>query len=244
MGVVEVDAQRVRDQRREGQARLDGVVNGAADLGGMMGFGPVVGEPEGRYIHADWERRALALTLAAGPAGGWSIDASRHARESLPPAEYLTSSYYEIWVKGLERLLVEAGLVGADELARRRSLRPGVPVPRVLHAADVPAALAAGSPYDRPVDAAARFAAGDRVRTRTMHPTGHTRLPRYARGKAGRVERLHGAHVFPDSNAHGDGERPQWLYIVAFEATELWGDPADAGCVLTIKAWESYLEPA
>jgi nitrile hydratase len=172
-------------------------VNGAADLGGMMGFGPVIPEPEAEYFHAGWERRALALTLAAGATGRWSIDASRHARESLPPAQYLTSSYYAIWIAALERLLVAAGLVDADELAARRSLRPGVPVPRVLAAADVPAVLAAGSPSDRPVDAPARFAVGDRVRTRTMHPRGHTRLPRYARGKIGSLPACTGSTSCP-----------------------------------------------
>jgi nitrile hydratase beta subunit len=218
-------------------------VNGAADLGGMMGFGPVIGEPENEYFHADWERRALALTLAIGAAGRWSIDASRHARESLPPLEYLSSTYYAIWIKALERLLVDAGLVGADELELRRSMRPGVPVSRVLSATDVPAVLAAGSPSDRPVDIPARFAIDDRVRTRNMHPTGHTRLPRYARGKAGVVERIHGAHVFPDTNAHSAGEQPQWLYSVRFDARELWGDDSDPGLTINIDAWESYLEP-
>ena len=218
-------------------------MNGAADLGGMMGFGPVVGEPEDEYFHADWERRALAITLAVGAVGAWSIDASRHAREGLPPAEYLSSTYYEIWIKALERLLLDAGLVEADELAQRRSLRPGVPVNRTLSTTAVPAVLAAGTRYDRPVDVPARFAVGDRVRSRNMHPTGHTRLPRYARGKVGIIERVHGAHVLPDTNAHGAGEHPQWLYAVLFEARELWGDTAEAGLTITIDAWESYLEP-
>ena len=218
-------------------------MNGAADLGGMMGFGPVIGEPEDEYFHADWERRALAITLAVSAVGAWSIDAGRHARESFSPAEYLSSTYYEIWIKALERLLLDTGLVEADELAQRRSLRPGVPVNRTLSATAVPAVLAAGTRYDRPVDVPARFAVGDRVRTRNMHPTGHTRLPRYARGKVGVIERVHGAHVLPDTNAHGAGEHPQWLYAVLFDARELWGDAAEAGLTITIDVWESYLEP-
>jgi nitrile hydratase subunit beta len=217
-------------------------VNGAADLGGMMGFGPVVGEPEGKPFHADWERRALALTLAIGAAGRWSIDAGRHARESLPPAQYLSWSYFAIWIAALERLLVDSGLVGADEIAQRRALRPGEPV-AVLRAADVPAVLAAGSPYDRPLAEPPRFAPGQRVRTRNMHPSGHTRLPRYARGRAGVVERVHGAHVLPDARAHGAGERPQWLYAVRFDGRELWGADAEPGLTVLIDAWEGYLEP-
>jgi nitrile hydratase beta subunit len=218
-------------------------VNGAADLGGMMGFGPVLPEPEEQRFHADWERRALALTLAVGALGRWSIDASRHARESLPPPEYLTSSYFAIWTRALEALLVESGLVGTDELAQGRARRPGPPVPAAPGPAEMAGMLAAGTPYDRPVDAPARFAVGDRVRTRTMHPTGHTRLPRYARGKVGVVERVHGAHVLPDSNAHRAGERPQWLYGVRFAARELWGEDADPTLSVAIDAWEGYLEP-
>lgn len=217
-------------------------MNGAADLGGMMGFGAVVPEPEDERFHADWERRVLALTLAAGAAGRWSIDRSRYARESLPPGQYLTSSYYAIWLAALERLLVQTELVGADELAQGRALRPGAPV-RVLAAADVRPGLAAGTPYDRPVTAPARFAVGDRVRARNVHPTGHTRLPRYVRGHTGVVQRVHGGYVLPDANAHGRGEQPQWLYAVRFTGRELWGDEADPALTVDLDAWESYLEP-
>jgi nitrile hydratase subunit beta len=132
--------------------------------------------------------------------------------------------------------------VGADELARRRPLRPGAELRRVLRPDEVPAVLAARRPYERPVEVAARYAVGDRVRARNMHPTGHTRLPRYARGKTGVIERLHGAHVLPDSNAHGAGEHPEWLYSVRFAATELWGDDADPSLSVSIDAWESYLQ--
>jgi nitrile hydratase subunit beta len=146
-------------------------VNGAADLGGMMGFGPVEPEPEGHPFHADWERRALALTLAVGAAGRWSIDASRHARESLSPAQYLTSSYYAIWVAALEKLLVAHGLVAADEIAQRRSRGPGEAV-RVLRAADVPKVLAAGSRYERATGEPARSGWGSGSAPGTCTPPG------------------------------------------------------------------------
>ena len=215
-------------------------MNGAADLGGMMGFGPVLPEPEHERFHADWERRALALVLAMGAAGRWSIDASRFARESLPPPVYLSSTYYAIWTLGLEKLLVASGLVGEDELAAGRATRPGADV-RAWSPDEALARFAAGSPYTRPATAPARFAVGDAVRTRVMHPIGHTRLPRYARGKSGVVERVHGAHVLPDANAHGGGERPEWLYTVRFTGRELWGPEADPGLTVAIDAWESYL---
>ncbi len=179
-----------------------------------------------------------------GATGSWNIDMSRHARESLPPAEYLTSSYYEIWTKGVERLVVAAGLVSREELTRGQPLAEPAPIRRVLKAEDVPAVLARGGPAERPIEQPARFAAGDRVRTRNMHPQGHTRLPRYARGKTGVVELVHGAHVFPDMNAHGQGEQPQWLYTVCFSGRELWGQEADASLSVSIDAWESYLESA
>ncbi|WP_214367816.1 nitrile hydratase subunit beta [Pseudonocardia sp. H11422] len=219
-------------------------MNGAQDLGGVMGFGAVVPEPEDVRFHAGWEKRALALTLAAGATGAWSIDASRHARESLHPADYLCSSYYEIWTKGLERLLVSHGLVSGEELAAGRSLEPGRPVERVLSAAGTPAALAAGTPYDRPAQAPARFAVGERVRTGNRHPAGHTRLPRYARDKNGVIEQVRGVFVFPDTNAHGDGEAPQWLYTVRFSGHELWGPDADPTLTVSVDAWESYLDAA
>ena len=217
-------------------------MNGAADLGGMMGFGPVVPEPEDERFHAEWERRIFALVLAMGAAGRWSIDAGRFARESLPPSVYLNSSYYAIWTLGLERLLVAAALVGADELADGRAHRPGADV-HAWTPDEAKAAFAAGAPYTRPAPGPARFAVGDTVRTRVLHPTGHTRLPRYARGKVGTIERLHGAHVFPDSNAHGEGERPEWLYTVRFSGRELWGDAADPTLTVDIDAWQTYLEP-
>lgn len=216
-------------------------MNGAADLGGMMGFGPVVPEPEDERFHAEWERRALALVLAMGAARRWSIDASRFARESLPPSVYLSSTYYAIWTMGLERLLVAAGLVGTDELEAGRSSRPGADVPS-WSPDEARAAFAAGSSYARPAPGERRFSVGDAVRTRVIHPVGHTRLPRYARGKAGVVERVHGAHVLPDANAHGAGEQPQWLYSVRFTGRELWGPDGDPASTVTIDAWESYLE--
>jgi nitrile hydratase subunit beta len=219
-------------------------VNGGQDLGGMMGFGPVDAEPDEPTFHADWERRVFGLTLAMGAAGRWNIDKSRHARERLDPAEYLASTYYEIWAKGLERLLLEAGLVSADELEEKTALAPPASVAGVLEAENVPAAMARGGSTQRPAVGPAHFAVGDRVGTRTMHPAGHTRLPRYARGKSGVVERVNGAHVLPDSNAHDGGENPEWLYTVRFTGTELWGPDADPTLTVSIDAWESYLEPA
>lgn len=219
-------------------------MNGAHDMGGMMGFGPIEEIEAPIRYHAAWERRALGLTLAMGATGSWSIDDSRAARESLPPGEYLASSYYQIWIKGLEKLVLARGLATGQELQAGKALQPAKPVKRVLRAQDVPAVLAKGAPCDRPGAQPALFRVGDRVRMKNIHPAGHTRLPRYARGRVGTVVLVHGVHVFPDTNATGKGEAPEWLYCVSFTARELWGEAANERDAISIDAWESYCEPA
>lgn len=215
-----------------------------ADLGGQLGHGAVFAldppEAEGELWHADWEPRALALTLAMGAAGAWNIDQSRAARETLP--DYAVLSYYRIWLAGLQRLLLERGLVSADELAAGHSLRPALPLPRLLLAAEVAAVLAKGSPTTRPTTRAPRFALGDRVRTSALQPDHHSRLPAYARDQPGTVERRHGTHVFADANAQGLGEQAQWLYTVVLRGTDLWPECTDPTLRVSIDAWESTLQ--
>jgi nitrile hydratase subunit beta len=219
-------------------------MNGAQDLGGQHGFGPVRPEPDEPVFHADWERRVFALTLAMGPAGGWSIDQSRFARESLPPAQYLASSYYQIWLAGLIRLLAERDLLDEAELVARRPIGPVRGVSRILTADQVPELLRRGGPTGREATSPARFAVGDLVRAHTLHPTGHIRLPRYVRGHTGVVDLVHGCHVFPDTSARGEGEQPRWLYTVRFTGTELWGPDGDPDSEVSVDAWEPYLEAA
>lgn len=213
-----------------------------ADLGGRDLPGQIVREPEGEPFHARWEARVLALTLAMGGTGSWNIDASRSARETLPA--YAQLSYYQIWLAALEALMAERLQLLPDELAAGRMLHPPQSVKRVLRAADVPAALARGTATERPATAPARFAAGQRVRTRAGAVDHHTRLPGYVQGHVGTVERLHGMHVFADAHAQGLGEQPQWLYTVVFDGAALWGEGAEAGLNVSVDAWESYLEPA
>ena len=219
-------------------------MNGAQDLGGMMGFGPINPEKDEPLFHAPWEKRALAVTLAMGATGSWVLDAGRYARETLPPAEYLSSSYYEIWIKGLTKLLLANDLVSVHELSGNAAIAPGKPVKRVIQAADVPAALARGTRCDRPVTQPARFADGAAVRAKNVHKTTHTRLPRYVRGRTGTVVSSHGMFVLPDANAHGLGENPEWLYTVRFSGTELWGEEADPSLTVMVDLWESYLDAA
>lgn len=217
------------------------------DMGGRYGDGPVVPAPDEPLFHAPWQRRAMALTLAIGALGKWSIDTSRFAREAVAPKDYNRFSYYEKWLAAVANLALSRGLVTREELA-------GAPVaqaplsPAALTAAKVEPALRRGSPSLRE-GAPPAFAPGDRVRTRlparnTLVDGGHTRLPAYAAGQVGRILRSHGAHVLPDSNAHVLGEAPEPLYAVAFAAADLWGSAGRAGDEVILDLWQSYLTPA
>jgi len=217
-------------------------MDGAHDMGGVAGFGAINPEPNEPVFHAEWERRAFALTLAMAKPGGWNIDMSRFAREDRPPQDYLGRSYYQIWLVGLERLMLERDLLRPGEIEAGRIFQPPAPISARLMASEVATTLRRGGPTEREAIAPARFKVGDRVRAKDIHPPTHTRLPRYARGHVGVVERICGCHVFPDSNATGSGEDPHWLYTVAFNGKELWSDAPDASVQVSVDAWEPYLE--
>ena len=219
-------------------------MEGAQDMGGVPWSGPVQPEPNEPTFHAEWERRAFALTLAMATPGGWNIDMSRFAREDRPHQDYLGMSYYQIWLAGLERLMLERDLITPDEIAAGKPLHPAKPVAKVLTPDDVAATLHRGGPTEREARSPALFAAGDRVRAKMIDPPTHTRLPRYVRGHRGTVERVLGYHVFPDSNATGAGENPQWLYTLTFDGRELWGETSDPNLTVSVDAWEPYLERA
>ena len=222
-------------------------MNGAHDLGGMHGFGPINPEPEAEepVFHAGWEKRIFGLNLAAGFLGKWNLDISRYARERQHPLAYLQHTYYENWLAGLETLLVETGLVTAEELASGKAASPADAATgqRVLKAEYVPTVLAKGGPVTMEIDAPPCFRPGDRVRAINQHPTGHTREPRYVRGRIGVIHEHYGAHVFPDRHALGSREG-RHLYSVRFEAVELWGENAGGKSAVYVDLWEDYLEPA
>jgi nitrile hydratase len=220
------------------------------DMGGRFGDGPINPEPNDAPVFAeDWHGRALAVTLAAGFLGQWNIDTSRHAREKLSPKDYARFSYYEKWISGLADLLVEKGVLTREDFSEAGSDDPHPLTARMLKAEAVATALAKGGPADRPSDVPVVFEIGQQVRT--AHPAanrkvdgGHTRLPIYASGATGRILRLHGTHVLPDSSAHGFGEAPEPLYAVVFPASELWADPENPQDEVVLDLWQSYLEPA
>jgi nitrile hydratase len=219
-------------------------MNGAADMGGMHGFGPVVPERNEPVFHADWEKTSFALNMVTGVAKLWNLDAFRFKREGIPPAQYLNLSYYGLWTVTLEHMMLEYGIATPEELAAGHALAPVKKAARAVTAEDMADMVRCGSPYNRPAPAPALFKVGDSVRAKNKHPMTHTRLPRYARGHVGEVVRIVGCHVFPDSNASNAGEDPHWLYTVRFDGRELWGENTDPTVRVCIEAWEPYLEPA
>jgi len=217
-------------------------MDGAHDMGGVKGFGPVVPEANEPVFHADWERRAFALTVAMARPGGWNIDMSRFARENRPPQDYLSKSYFELWLAGLETLMIERGLVSREEIESGKVLSPAKPGVTPVAPREVTPAIRRGGPTVRKPKTPALFANGDKVRMKDIHPPTHTRLPQYVRGRVGTVESNHGCHVFPDTNSLGKGQDPQWLYTVRFDGPELWGKDTDPTLSVSVDAWESYLE--
>ena len=223
-------------------------MNSVHDLGGMDGFGPVDREADEPVFHDEWERRVFGMSMVGAGLPETPLDALRHELERLSPIQYLSSSYYERWLARMDAALVDAGTLSRDEIEQRIQEIAANPDFQLSHrenpdwADGIANALREGRPSSRKIRQRPRFAAGDKIVTRNLNPHGHTRLPRYARGKRGVVVAHHGAHVFPDANAHGLGENPQHLYTVRFSARELWGDSAEPNQSVLIDLWESYLE--
>ncbi len=223
-------------------------MNGVHDMGGMHGFGPI--HRDEATFHAPWELRVRAMMATLIRAGVFNIDEFRRAIESIPPATYLAYGYFERWLAALQMLLEEKGALTPAEIegtlrqpgeeAERvsRMDRPATPtrVETIMQAHERPAKPATEA-------GVARFRPDDRVRARNEHLKGHTRLPRYVRGKQGVIHRVHGVYAFADTNAHGLGPHPQPVYSVRFAARDLWGQAAPSNDSVYIDLWESYLEP-
>ena len=219
-------------------------MNGIHDMGGLQDMGPIQHELDEPVFHAPWEGRVYALNRALGAWGKWNLDASRHEIELLPPADYLRMSYYERWLQTNSSLAVKHGLITQAELESGKP-EPGSPkvTPR-LTAAMSSRILGRSIPSSRDPRVRPLFSVGQRVRARNLNPPGHTRLPRYARGKIGTVDRDHGVYVFPDTMAHFRGEKRQHVYSVRFTARELWGEQASPRDLVHLDMWDDYLEHA
>jgi len=218
-------------------------MNGVHDMGGMQDMGPVERERQEPTFHASWEGRVYALWRVLRARGGtWNLDAFRHDVERLPPADYLRMTYYERWFTWMLAKLVSTGDATPNEI------ETGVPAQGSGRATPpITSQRAADMALRRPtarrdVPAVARFTQGQPARTRNMNPIGHTRLPRYVRGKAGVVVLDRGVFLFPDTNAHFLGEKPQHLYSVRFSARELWGESASTRDSVYLDLWDDYLE--
>ena len=219
-------------------------MNGVHDMGGMQDMGAVQREKNEPVFHQRWEGRVWGMMWLGSAWGKWNLDAMRHAIERIPPADYLRMSYYEKWLAALVDLVTGRGLVTRAELESGKPAAGSAKATPPVKAEGVPALIARGNPVKRDVAVAARFQVGQRVRGRNINPVTHTRLPRYARGKLGTIERDHGVFLLADSNAHFQGEKPQHLYSVRFAARELWGEQAAPRDSVYVNLWDDHLEPA
>ena len=218
-------------------------MNSVHDMGGMHGMGSVEIEADEPVFHADWEKRVFATRLACAYHRCWNSDINRYAVERMPPADYLASSYYEHVLFGLETVLTEQGVVTVQELTSGRA-EGHADVNSVLDMAGLNRLLQNRIRARREEKVAPKFKAGDTVVARNIHPTGHTRLPRYARGRQGVIDRDFGVYVFPDTNAMTRDPKPQHLYTVRFNARELWGPGAAARDSVYVNLWDDHLDPA
>ena len=217
-------------------------MNGVHDMGGQQDMGPVEYEKDEPVFHAPWEGRIYALNRALRALGKWSLDTDRHALEVMSPIEYLRMSYYERWVRRLEVQVVQYGLVSAEEMKSGNADPASPEANPALTLATSDRWLSRGIASSHDPKVRPFFKVHQRVRARNINPTGHTRLPRYARGKMGVVVRDHGVYLFPDTNAHFQGEKRQHVYSVRFAARELWGEQASPRDSVHLDLWDDYLE--
>ncbi len=222
-------------------------MDGIHDMGGMHGFGPVPREANEPVFHEAWEGRLYAMRVSTRLADPGNL---RQHIERMEPGQYLNSSYYEKWLHAWTQILLANGALTEEELQARERLlsqEPTAPLPRREDPAQARQALGrlrTPQPLQRVAEAQPRFRIGDSVSTRHFHPPGHTRLPRYARGKKGVVVGYYGCQDFEDEAPADSLARVQPLYAVRFAARDLWGESAEPASTVHLDMWESYLETA
>jgi nitrile hydratase subunit beta len=215
-------------------------MNGIHDMGGMHGMGSLQYENGEPVYHAEWESRVDAMT-AAMRATGVIPGLRRGIEENLSAADYLRMSYYERWLTSLTEMLIARGLIAREELNTGRPATSGGKSVRAASAIEAVEFLQRNQTPRQNIDLATRFEIGRQVRVRNINPITYTRLPRYARGKLGTIDKFRG--VFPIPDADGGG-KPQNLYSVRFSARELWGEQAASQDAIYVEMWDGYLEPA
>ena len=212
-------------------------MNSTHDLGGMHGFGPIDRSQETHFPN-QWEQKVFGMTLACGMLGQWNLDESRFAREQMDPGEYLTSTYYEHWLHGLEKLLVDKGIVTTEEIETGQS--QGSSELKAVSADRVPEILSRGGPTSMDSETAPAFTLDEEVCVKNFNPKSHTRAPRYIRGRKGVVAAYYGAHIFPDSHSESRVKTPAHLYCVRFEFDEVWGSKDQSAVYVDV--FEPYLK--
>jgi nitrile hydratase subunit beta len=218
-------------------------LDGIHDMGGMQGFGAAIRPHPEPTFDEPWEGKAFALGLLSIRVSGTNLHAFRHAMNRVHPVDYL-SGYYARWALGAQNLLTDSGIVSDAEVTARAARLSGQDAEEPPSPEPHKPEMASGGPGNlRSLETPPAFNVGDAVRTRDLHPSGHTRLPRYVRRRTGTVAAIVPAQVFPDSAAHFLGEDPQHVYSVEFDSAELWGPGAEPFS-LTIDLFEPYLEPA
>lgn len=236
-----------------------------ADMGGRAEFyGPVAHDPDGPAFHADWERRAFGCAVfvngVLNPTGP-DLDSGRWAIEQIDPEDYL-APYYWRWLRGMELQLEQGGWLRAGEVDAR--IRGEAPMPGGRRVAKVQTKVAGATLRmiarptlprwmcahvlpriiggNRTTLRRPRFKVGDAVRVRSERTATHTRQPGYVTGKAGTIVGNSGAARFSDERALGRRSKPQYVYTVAFEGRDLWGEAAEPDTEVRIELFESYLE--
>jgi nitrile hydratase len=224
--------------------------NGPHDVGGVRGFGAVDPSPDDAAYPEGWEGACIAGIIAAIGAGAFNVDEFRARIEELPPAAYWSMGYYRRWFHTLERNLVLHGTLTEREIAARvEELSGGGAEPPRRDDPELFAAidelLDHGAPLHREVPKPPLFAAGDRVRTKRLEVNRpgeeHTRLPGYAQGRSGVVERQYPAMTLPDANVRHE-DVAEYVYAVSFAASDLWPD-GDSRTRVSADLFESYMEP-
>ena len=202
-------------------------MDGIHDLGGRQGFGAVRYARNASAFHAAWEVRANSLYALAVRRGIFNMDEYRHAIERMEPRHYLAASYYERSLTSMATLLVEKGVVTREELENRGQGHFPLAAP--------------STPGRTNAAVRQRFHAGDRVRVRADHVSGHIRMPGYIRGKIGTVVGESPAYPFPDGHAHALKAEDEPTYDVQFRTEDLWPNSVESALV-HVGVFQSYLE--
>jgi len=217
-------------------------MNNVHDMGGMEGFGEIKRQKDEPVFKHRWEAEVFAVNRLVNVGNIDDIHEKRYTRETMPPAEYLRTPYYGLWLYSMEKMYVKYGLMTEEELKNPDGRLARVDGYQAVTAEEVEARIQRGRTSGAHVDVPASFQVGDLVIVKNEHPRGHTRHPRYVRGRRGQVDRDHGVFQFPDRAAHGLEPKPQHCYAVKFKATELWGSRSNPNDCVFLDLFDDYLE--